>query len=352
MKQLIYISLLLLAQFSFAQRDVQIVQQDFDGDGTQEELIINSYVGEVDFAILKYDNGSKQCTLNIKPQEKHPSLINTVPMCDDLLKPEFKKITQGIDSFLFKMPASKTLDPTLGWLLDVYSSKKVLKDNKYFSSYAKFKPKIKQTYYQAPEPHRLLVKGKLVKKINQLHGKADTTFKSWITFDANRLTDAKQITKYNLHPEYPEFVDSLGPIKIYKTGHSVFMETDTAHQVFFVSDGMLFQNLQKLEWESIQQVGIYKRYFLVLTHPYPGVENKLFLIDSKKGFILEFNNKTLMDFEHFYYNIESFDVMEDELFLFLRESPEFDDDIKEVSIPFVLIKESMKQIGKKPTPKD
>lgn len=351
MKIILNISLLLLFLNCFAQRDIEVIQRDFDGDGSKEELIINSYLGVVDFAVLKYNNGAKQCTLNVKPQEKHPSLINTVPMCDDLLKPEFKKITQGIDSFLFKMPASKTLDPTLGWLLDVYSSKKEIKDNKYFSSYAKFKPKIKPTYYQAPDPHRLLVKGKLVQKINQLHGKTDTTYKSWITFNANKLTEAKQITKYNLHPDWPEFVDSIGPIKIYKTGHTVFMETDTAHQVFFVSDGVLFQNIQKLDWESIQQVGKYKRYFLILTHPYPGVENKLFLVDSKKGFILEFNNKTIMDHENYYYNIESFDVMEDDLFLFLRESPEFDD-IKEVSIPFVLIQESMKQIGKKPTPKN
>ena len=84
----------------------------------------------------------------------------------------------------------------------------------------------------------------------------------------------------------------------------------------------------------------------MLCHPYPGVENKLFLIDSKKGYVLEFRKDIICDFENYYYNIESFDVMEDELFLFLRESPEFDDDIKEKSIPFVLINESLKTIGK------
>lgn len=328
-----------------------MIKQDFDGDGSVEELVINSYLGKIDFAILSYANQTKKCTLQVKPQEQHPSLINTVPLCDDLLKPEYKRMTQFVDSLIFNIPASKTLDPTLGWILDTYSSKKKLKDHPYFASYAKFKPKIKPTYYEAPSPHRLLVKGKLVKKINQMHGKSDSTYKSWITFDADRLTKARQITKYNLNPDWPQFVDSIGPIRIYKTGHSVFMETDTAHQVFFVSDGVLFQNLQKLEWESIQQVGIYKRYFLVLTHPYPGVENKLFLIDSKKGFVLEFRKDILCDFDNYYYNVESFDVMEDELFLFIRESPEFDDDIKEKSIPFVLIKQSMKTIGKKPVSK-
>lgn len=336
---------LLLGQLAvFSQRDIRVVKEDFDGDGQIEELVLNQYLGKVEQAILTYESGTKKCTLQVKHQEKQPSLLNTVPLCDDLLLPKYKGITQGIDSLVFNLPASKRLDPTMGWLLDVHSSKVKLDSHTYFASFARFKPKIKKTYYEAPQPHRLLVKGKLVKKINQLHGKCDTTFKSWISFDANRLNDAKQITKYNLKPDWPQLIDSMGTINIFKTGHSVYLETDTAHQIVFVSDGVLYENLQKLEWESIQQVGQYKRYFLVLTHPYPAVENKLFLIDSKKGFILEFRKDVLMDFTNYYHNIESFMVMEDELFLFLRESPQYNDDIKEKSIPFVLILESMKKI--------
>ena len=339
-----YIILFIFSLKALAQRDIKVVREDFDGDGAVEELVINSYLGDIDYAILTYDQGEKKCTLNIKPQENHPSLINTVPLCDNLLLPQYKKITQFVDSIIFKMPASKTIDPTLGWLLDVYSSKKEIKENKYFVSYARFNPKIRKTYYEPPSSHRLLAKGKLIKKINRLHEKTDTTLKSWITFDAEKLTEARQITRFNLNPQWPELVDSTESATIFKTGHSVYMETDTAHQIFFVSDGLLFQNLQKLKWESIQQTGKYKNYFLVLTHPYPGVENKLFLIDSQEGFILEFNNEVLMDRENFYDNIESFEVMEDELFLFLRESPEFNDDIKEVNFPFVLIMQSLKQI--------
>ena len=344
MKIPLQIILFFLSIKVLAQGDFKVITEDFDGDGALEELVVNSYLGVIDYAILTYDQGEKKCTLNLKPQKRHPSLINTVPLCDNLLKPQFKKIAQFVDSVIFKTPASKTVDPTLGWLLDVYASKRKLKDNTYFVSYAKFNPKIRKSYYDNPESHRLLAKGKLTKKINRIHGKTDTTLKSWITFDAEKLNEARQITRFNLYPEWPELVDSVGPVKIFKTGHSVFMETDTAHQIFFVSDGILFKNIQKLQWESIQQIGKYNNYFLVLTHPYPGVENKLFLIDSKKGFILEFKNEVLMDRENYYNNIESFEVMEDELFLFLRESPEFDDDIKEFNFPFVLIMQSLKQI--------
>jgi hypothetical protein len=135
-------------------------------------------------------------------------------------------------------------------------------------------------------------------------------------------------------------------MSINKTGHSVYLEKDTAHQVIFVTDGVLFQNLQKLEWESIQQVQPYKNYFLILTHPYPAIANKLFLVDYKKGYVFEFRSDVLMDYDNYYHNIESFEMMEDELFLFIRESPQFDE-IKEKSIPFILIKESIKAIGKK-----
>ena len=187
-----------------------------------------------------------------------------------------------------------------------------------------------------------MVKGKLIKQINQLHQKCDTTIKSWITFDADRLSRARQITEFELNPSWPQLIDSIGSIELYKTGHSVFIETDTSHQILFVSDGILFQNLQKLTWESIQQVGRYKTYYLILTHPYPGIENKLFLIDAKKGIMFEFKKEVLFDLEKHYLNIESFDVMEDELFLFIRKSPDFDYKIKEKMIPLVLVEKSIK----------
>ena len=175
-----------------------------------------------------------------------------------------------------------------------------------------------------------------------MHEKCDTTIKSWITFDADQINRARQITEYDLDPSWPQFIDSVKSIEIHKTGHSVFLETDTTHQVIFVSDGVLFENLQKLAWESIQQVGFYKKYYLVLTHPYPGIENKLFLIDAKKGVIFEFKKEVLYDFKKNYFNIESFEVMEDELFFFLRKSPDFNYKIKEKSISLILIENSIK----------
>ncbi|MBI34315.1 MAG: hypothetical protein CMP67_03020 [Flavobacteriales bacterium] len=330
---------------TFAQYEQKFVKKDFDGDGFSEELEINYYLGKIQFAILTYEKGTKKCTLDIKAQKKHPSLINTIPLCDDLLKQDFNEITQFVDSVIFNIPASKNLDLTLGWLLDAYSSKKLLNEHSFFTSYSKFKPKIKKGQYSSPSPHRLLVKGKLIKKINQLHEKCDTTLKSWITFDANRLNRARQITEYELNPSWPQFIDSLGSVELYKTGHSVFIENDTAHQVLFVSDGVLYENLQKLEWESIQQVGRYKNFYLILTHPYPGIENKLFLIDPLKGIVFEFKKDVLYDFENYFLNIESFDVMEDELFLFIRKSPDFDYKIKEKRISLLLVSKSVNSIN-------
>lgn len=344
MKNFYTIFFILSFLISFSQRKQKLIKQDFDGDGFEEKLEIYYYLEKINFAILTYEKGTKKCTLNIKPQEKHPSLINTIPICNDLLKPEYGKITQFVDSIIFHIPASKNLDLTLGWLLDVYSSKKTMPDHPYFISYSKFKPKVKKGYYDAPKPHRILVKGNLIEKINQMHQKCDSTIKSWIAFDANRLNKARQITEFKLEPSWPQFIDSIESIEIYKTGHSVFIETDTTHQVLFVSDGVLFQNLQKITWESIQQVGKYKSYYLVLTQPYPGVENKLFLIDGKKGLMFEFKKEVIYDFENYYFNIESFEVMEDELFLFIRKSPDFNHKIKEKLISLVLIERSVKSL--------
>lgn len=344
MNKLYTILILLKFTFSFSQGEQKVIKQDINDDGFSEKLIINYYLGKIDFAILYYEKKTKRCTLDINSNAKHPSLINTIPLCDDLLKPENKKITQFVDSVIFNIPATKNIDLTLSWLLDVYSSNKVISNHQYFISQSKFKPKIKNGTYDAPSSHRILVKGKLVQKINQLHEKCDTTSKSWIVFDANRLNNARQITEYELNPSWPQFIDSAGSIEIYKTGHSVFIETDSNHQVLFASDGVLFQNLQKLNWESIQQVGMYKKYYLILTQPYPGIENKLFIVDIERGLLLEFRKDILLDFKNHYLNIESFEVMEDELFLFIRKSPNFDYKIKEKSISLILIENSLKNL--------
>lgn len=346
MKSLALTLFLCLPLFTFSQRDTKIIQEDFSGDGNLEELRIHSYLGKIDFVEVTYENGTKKCTLDVSPNIESPTLINTVPLCDDLLLPQYKSLTQGIDKYIFNVPATKSVDPTLGWILDVYATKKNLKNHPYFESYSRFKPKIKKTYYTAPIPHRLLVKGKLVRKINRKHHKADTTRKSWILLDANRFTTARQISEYNLEPDWPQLVDSMGSINIFKTGHSVYIETDTAHQVVFVSDGVLYNNIQKISWESIQQVGKYKNYILVLTHPYPAIENKLFMIDTKKGRVFEFKKNIVTKYDDYFRYIESFEVMEDELFLFLKESPT-SKSVEEKTIPFILLKESLEAFNKK-----
>ena len=60
--------------------------------------------------------------------------------------------------------------------------------------------------------------------------------------------------------------------------------------------------------------------------------------------MFEFKKEVLFDLEKQYLNIESFDVMEDELFLFIRKSPDFDYKIKEKMIPLVLVEKSVKAI--------
>jgi hypothetical protein len=333
--------LILICSTAVSQRDIKVITKDFDGDGSEEELIIHNYLGKIDYAVITYEEGTKKCTLDVSPNMEIPTLINTVPLCDDLLLPKYKLLSQGINKHIFRTPATKKKDPTMGWILDVYSTKKTLNNNKYFSSLAFFKPEIQKTYYQAPSPHRLLLEGELVKLINKKHKKADTTKKSWIILDANKLVEARQITEHSLEPYWPQLIDSIGDINIFKTGHSVYLETDTSHQIIFVSEGVLYNNIQKISWESIQQVGKYKDYILILTHPYPAIENKLFLIDKKKGRVMEFKKDAVLDYHNFFLFIQSFQIIEDELFLSLKETPN-DKEIQEKSIPFILIKESMK----------
>jgi len=328
---------------SFTQENIEVITEDFDGDGSQEELLIYNYLGKVDYAVITYEQGSKKCTLDISPNIAAPTLINTVPVCDDFLLSKYKKLAKAVDQYIFKTIITTNNTTTLDWIIDVYTTKKRISNNKYFISSAAFKTEIHPTVYKTPVTSRILIEGKLVKLINKAHQKADSTKKSWLIFDANRLNEARQITEFRLNPYWPQLIDSIESSNIYKTGHSVYIETDSTHQIIFVSDGLLYSNIQKITWESIQQIGIYQDYILVLTHPYPAIENKLFLINRKEGQILEFKKEAVMDFPNYYRFIESFAVIEDELFLFLKENPTYTE-IKEKSIPFILIKKSIEAI--------
>jgi len=341
-KTILYI-LILSNLLALAQQDIEIIKEDFDNDGLKEELLIYHYLDNVDYAVITYENGSKKCTLNVSPNISAPTLINMVPLCDEFLLPKYQKLADAIYGYIFKTTMTRTKTSTLEWILDVYKTKQSISNNKYFVSYAMFKPKIQPILYTDPSSSRVIIEGELAKRINSSHKKTDSTKKSWCIFDAEKLVEARQITKFNLNSDWPQFIDSIRNGRIYKTGHSIYIETDSTHQIIFVSDGVLYDNIQKIAWESIQQISTYEDYILVLTHPYPAIENKLFLIDRKKGEILEFKKESLMDFPNDFRFIESFEVIEDELFLFLKETPNYAE-VKEKSIPFILIKKSIESI--------
>ena len=94
---------------SVAQREINVIQKDFDDDGLEEELIIHTYLDEVDYAIIKYEQGSKKCTLNVNPKINTPTLINTVPLCDDLLMPKYKKLAKNINIYVYVLLLTKML---------------------------------------------------------------------------------------------------------------------------------------------------------------------------------------------------------------------------------------------------
>lgn len=343
LKNNLLLLLLTFHVFIQAQQNIEVINEDLDGDGSTEELIIYNYLGAIDYAILSYQQGSKRCTLDISPNIDYPSLLNIVPVCDELLSPENKKLRHAIEQYIFKMPEVKNPCPSFSWLLNIYETKEKVENSKYFNSIAWFKPNLQEKLFEMPSSSRFEVRGNLLNKINIQFNKADSIKSSWITFNGEALNKARQISKFKLESDWPQLVDSLNQKNIYKTGHSVYLQSDSSHQVIFVTDGVSYQNIQKISWESIQQVGVYKKKILILTHPYPAIENKLFLIDLNNNSVLEFKKEALLDYENSFRFIESFEVIEDELFLFLKTSPSATE-VKEKSIPFILINKNASQL--------
>lgn len=317
-----------------SQRESKQIHKDFNDDGLFEEISIYFYLGEIDYAILSISEGAHRCTLDFSPNQIKPSLVNPVPICSELLKPDNSSILDSLEKYLFQIDYSVKPKPAAEWLKNAYFSKQILENHAYFSNcLINNSREIKGPY---TNPGNYYFKSSST-EMNNLHHKNDSSSISWILFNGKSLSSASQLSSLNLSPDWPQIQDSIGNLKIYKTPHSVFLESDSSHQVLFVTDGPLFNNLQKLRWESIKQVKKYRDYIFVLTHPYPAIENKLYMIDLKNNILFEFKSNQFDNDELRY--IDNIEIMEDELYFFMKETPS-SLDISENSIPLILLRKS------------
>jgi hypothetical protein len=324
----------------FAQTAPKIYTKDFNEDGANDDLIVNYFLGMLDYAIYTDGLTKTQYKFMFQRVETKHGIVKVTPIPMYFRTEKGEKALPKIDTLIFNIPLTKKVDNSLIWLLDNYNSK-TKANSKYFSYRSAYEPTWTSVKPEMPNNYRIKIEDTtLLYSIYKSQQLKDTSSAAYITYMGKFQTRAISMNKSDINIIYPLTLDSSANFKLYQSAHGVFIKKDTSYSWVFVSDGGLYNNIQKLEWESIQQVGTYKDFVVVLNQPYPAIQNNIYIVDWKRGKTYEFDRDFIFANAPDYCYIDNFDIIENQLFLFVKVRPSADE-IKQISIDLSPLVEEM-----------
>ena len=334
---------LLFTFIAFAQDDSKKFSVDFNEDGTTDELTVNYFIGSLDFATYTDGATKTQYKLPYQRQETKHSLIRVTPLPYYFMNSAGEKALSKIDSLIFSVPLTKKADQSLLWLLDNYVTKTSLNNN-YFTSFSTFQSGWLKQKPALPKNYRLLISDTLLLKgLYDAHQLKDTSSNAYITYLGKYHSSAISLNRNDINAVYPIQLDSAKNFVIYQSAHGLFIKKDSLYSWIFVSDGALYNNIQKVEWESIIDVKTYNDYVIVLNQPHPAIQNSLFIIDWKRGKTVELNRKFLLSAFPDVRYMEHIQVTEDYLIIFAKNKPS-SEDLHEIKIDLRVVLEEMMKL--------
>lgn len=307
---------------------------DVNGDGKTDTVEAIIFANQV-IAYKFYVNG-QSCAINIKQPLNLRSLVNFSPTCTDFYYPEFLFEIPKADSLLdipkfkkdFGMPGH------LSWLIEAYQNYKTYDNDSYLlastfvqpSEYTDFLIKTLQqgppTFIYDPENKYLMGDIPYLKNLGIKN--------AVLSYFPNELTTAIDIRNYELYPEYPKMVDTLPNKRLLITGHSVILETkvdkEFNYKVLFVSDNLLWKNITQLNYISILKAKFYKDYVFIIGESGEKMTNYLYVVNCNTGKVFMINPNLYIPEKYkskMYLN--DFEIMEGELFTFIKTAPSYSD---------------------------
>lgn len=349
-----YITLLLvfvgfLNLQGFSQKDKKqdnVFYLELDDVVPVDTVEVHDFMGKAE--MLNIRTFDDQCNIFLTVPVLHKSLLFTSSTCNQLVSDYVKRKTPLLDSLInfSDFNPSMQIPSHLQWLFQAYKNHKIIND-KYvistskvelksmpFKEFNSLKETIPQFIYNS-EYDELFGE---IPKLNLTNGSQSAIF-----YNPLPLTKAIDVRTFDLNPTYPVKVDSISTPHekntFYYTGHSVLMKTermkDTTVKVLFVSDGVLWQNIQKLEYLSILKIKVFQNYVVILGESGTNATNYIYVVNYQTGKIYQINTFLFIpakDDDKRY--IVDFDIMEDELFTFVKTAPIYDD-LEETRVDFV-----------------
>jgi hypothetical protein len=338
--QSILLVLLLSCTFAFAQGDSKHYNFDFNEDSIADELVVNYFIGTLDFASFTDGATKKQYKLLYQRQENKQSMIKITPIPLYFLSEKGERALPKIDSLLFSIPLTKKADQSLLWLLDNYLTK-TKSSNKYFSSHCTFQSAWLKEKPILPANYRLMMSDSmLVKALYKTQQITDSASSTYITYLGKFHASAISLNRNDVNAVYPIKTEIPKKFTLYQSAHGIYIKKDSMYAWIFVSDGALYNNIQKLEWESIIDIKTYNDYVIVLNQPYPAIQNSIFIVDWKRGKMVELNRENILSAYPNLRYMESIEVTENYLYIFAKNKPS-SDDLREIKIDLRLVLEEM-----------
>jgi hypothetical protein len=294
----------------------------------------------LDYAIYTDGLTKTQYKFIFQRQETKHGIVKVTPIPMYFRTEKGEKALPKIDSLIFNITLTKKVDNSLIWLLDNYSSKSI-SSSKYFSYQSSYEPSWNATNPEMPNNYRIKIEDTtLLYAMYKSQQLKDTSSAAYISYLGKFQTRAISLTKSDINIIYPLTLDSTANFKLYQSAHGVFIKKDSMYSWVFVSDGGLYNNIQKLEWESIQQVSTYKDFVVVLNQPYPAIQNNIYIVDWKRGRTFEIKHDYIFASDPAYHFIDNFEIIENQLYLFVKNRPS-SEEFKQISIDLTPITEEM-----------
>ena len=252
--------------------------KDFNNDGHTDTL--NSfYSGGSGYGGKYFElrNGANDDKYEINTYGCFCQIKQTIPIPAELRKKENKPFLEAL-----KKEISSTWrispDPSLKWILDANNSVSELSDNPYFDLAFNFRVEWIKGRVTLPDTYFIEIKNNRFYYPEELSpDDRHRNFSGWLAYYAHN------------HYRNPEG-DSLVPAgnssnyEASKTSHGLIVHNEEdSHAWIFVTDYDLTGGPQKLRWESIERVKIYKGHAFVLQSRAMMDENNIFIIDIENG---------------------------------------------------------------------
>ncbi len=288
-----------------SQYNERTVIQDFNYD-TFKDTIHSSYQGGSGFGgtYAKVINGKTKHTFSIDLFHSYALIKNIITVPKQQFEKEHLLLTKAL--FREVLPKQRnTPDASLQWILNSQFHQKQI-NHPYFdkiidpkTAWRKAKIEIPDSYYITLHNDTLrklaprdAYKGDLIATDNHI---------GILTYNSSIL---KEISERKYRFTDSKFIGTSKKYKFHATMHGLYVQKNEKYKWLFINDYEIVGGPEKLRWESIRCIRIFKNYLILEQNTAPGRYLNTFIIDIETGIIGKLKFEFTKDIKDFNENYE------------------------------------------------